>query len=480
MTPDFVFLSLAHHLAQPKKDALTSWMTPTFGFANLQQDTVPGWETPFAALLDAYKKQGLVTEDASGIWSLTPRGQQLASSAIAVTTTTVTTTTSYILQQQPPVALTPPGPSMQAPPQPAPSPSPLDENGAPRPLFFRSALLRVVAQMAGGQEGVPVKIKHAATEAIRLTGYDPADKLLQSRVRWAIQNMQVDPNLLLCSAGYGQISLTAKGLAESRLLPPQAQSPSEPAASPKEEAPSPDEDRPAEDEVPPPPSVEIPLEIVKASVQRLPQGNETAQWFAEHLQNDGPLMQRMRSVLRRRLPLSAQYDFIEDHIHNFVLRSISRNSLAALIAEGNVPYNKVVAYCVNSGLSDVRDSGTKPVMREIFKASTARERATERTPGRVTVQSAILATREEGLLDIPDSSSVDEVMRANMWRKIRGAFGTDPDVEICCRVLRYKADGMSNKEIALVEAIPTSKAGAIFRHARKVLRRRTTSAELLS
>ena len=475
MHPDHLFLSLAHYLQNASQPhTISAWMANTFAFANVTQETVPGWEAPFRALLDAYKAKGLFT-DASGNWSLTPHGQQLAASAVTITTTIVTTTTSFLPQ----VAATalPPRTTPAEPVTLVKAP-PLDESGLPRPLFFRGPLLQVIAR-AGGVT-TPVKIKHVATEAIRDTGYDPSDKLLQARVRWAIQNMQVDPNNLLRSAGYGLIVLTAKGLAESQFVtsPPAAVIVEDPAA---DEEPTPEPIAEPTEELYLAPVQAEPLEITRVTPQRPSQGNETAQWFASHLQEGGPLMVKMRNVLRRRLPLSAQYDFIEDHIHNFVLRAISRNSLANLIAEGDVPYNKVVAYCVNSGMSDIRDSATKPVMREIFMARTARERAVDHTPGMVTVQPATpLTSRDEGLLDIPDHSTGEEIVRARMWRQIRGAFGADPAVEIYCRVLRYKAEGMSNKEIARVEDIPTSKASALFRHARKVLRRRITAEALLS
>jgi hypothetical protein len=481
MNPDHLFLSLAHYLASaPQPHTISAWMAHTFTFANVAQESVPGWEAPFHALLDGYKARGLFT-DADGIWSLTPHGLQLAASAVTITTTTVTTTTTCFLPHVPaqvavtalPPRITPTEPVTQ---DKAPR---LDESGLPRPLFFRGPLLQVIAK--GGD--APVKIKHVATEVLRATGYDPSDKLLQARVRWAIQNMQVDPNNLLRSAGYGLIALTAKGLTESRLSSPVAAPDEDPAVN--EEPALALIEEPIEEPVGEPleeaPPAPVQAVVTRIAPQRPSQGNETAQWFSAHLQEGGPLMLKMRNVLRRRLPLSAQYDFIEDHIHNFVMRAISRNSLANLIAEGDVPYNKVVAYCVNSGMSDIRDSATKPVMREIFLARTARERAADHTPGMITVQPAsILTSREEGLLDIPDHSTGDEIVRARMWRQIREAFGADPAVEVYCRVLKYKSEGMSNKEIARVEDIPTSKASAIFRRARKVLRRRITSEALLA
>lgn len=117
--------------------------------------------------------------------------------------------------------------------------------------------------------------------------------------------------------------------------------------------------------------------VVRAKVLLPPpkvEPNLTAKWFEKHLRKP-ELAKLMRQALSKHLPVSARTGQIEDHLQEYFLRAIRRDAFAKMLAAGeDLPYSKVVAYCLNSGRTDARDAGTEPVCRTLYGARTEKER----------------------------------------------------------------------------------------------------------
>lgn len=215
--------------------------------------------------------------------------------------------------------------------------------------------------------------------------------------------------------------------------------------------------------------------------------NVTAQWFTKHLtpskgESDSELMRMMRGALMRHMPLSVRRGLIEDHIQNFIVRVIHRDSFAQVLASGEeVPYSKVASYCVNSGRSDARDMGTDPVCREMMGARTDKERRMKiEEPSEVTVQ-PVTPTNPARYLDTngslmdmaEETTTVDPDQNFEMiWRRVEDVIQKrNPRAwEMYGQILHMKIAGFSTSEIAIQAKVTRTQASKMVQDARQMVR----------
>ena len=211
--------------------------------------------------------------------------------------------------------------------------------------------------------------------------------------------------------------------------------------------------------------------------------NETAGWLGKHLAGGtgSDLYRMMRATLARRLPVSASADMLDDHIQNFMVRAIRRNSFRKLLQDSDrIPYSKIVAYCVNSGRTDARDMGSEPICREMLGARTEKERrknenadCTEDVIGISSNQSLdtdgnIVAP--EGFQPGHDQSN--DIDFDTVWQRIENVVhGEKPRAwERYSGIIAMKARGLSTREIARAESVSRNRAASMLAEARRCVR----------
>jgi len=228
-------------------------------------------------------------------------------------------------------------------------------------------------------------------------------------------------------------------------------------------------------------SVTLAPEVLVPVVQEQPTGpNATAQWLAQHLRpakngKDSELMCLMRGALIRHLPVSSRHGMIDDHIQNFMVRVIHRDSFAPALAAGDgIPYSKVASYCVNSGRTDARTMGTEPVCREFMGARTDKER---HTPDDVADENFFMPDNN-AMKDVYDTDGnlavqvteyaeghpSDSQAYDDLWGKIEAVIQErKPGAwERYTHMLKMKADGFSTQEIADKEGVSRPRAAKML------------------
>jgi len=116
-----------------------------------------------------------------------------------------------------------------------------------------------------------------------------------------------------------------------------------------------------------------------AYAKKLNGKNLTAEYLDQRIKVTGGLKGTLWTLLRwavaRKLPPSAAAGLVDDHIHNCMMRLISRDSLRnKLLAGIKIPDTLLASYAVRAAYTDIRDWGTNPVTREVYGARTERER----------------------------------------------------------------------------------------------------------
>lgn len=208
--------------------------------------------------------------------------------------------------------------------------------------------------------------------------------------------------------------------------------------------------------------------------------NLTSKWLTRHYKG-GPnceLTAMMRGALVKHLPLSARRGLIEDHIQNFMVRVIYRDSFAKILETGEeLPYSKVASYCVNSGRTDARDMGTEPVCREMMGARTDKERQEVPPPekyafpdlaepaGHMDTDGNIVPAPDEATQSLPfDFETVWKQIEGIVQKRKPGAW------ERYSNLLLLKAQGLSTKEIADKEGVSRHRAAKMLATVRQMVR----------
>jgi hypothetical protein len=223
--------------------------------------------------------------------------------------------------------------------------------------------------------------------------------------------------------------------------------------------------------------VEAARPLCQLKKPKRPEGNVTAQWFAQHLtpqrgQNKSPLMSQMEAALRRHLPISYRADLIEDHINTYIMRAIRRDAFAKHLQEGKLTYGKVVSYCVNSGRTDARNMGTDPLCRELYGARTERERRGDVVL--VDEQANLHGMGRDGTF-VDEESLVapnPEVEFEDVWARIQTLVHERmPKAgDRYTHILAMRARGLSLDEIAQAEGVSRNRAAAMLAGVRRCLR----------
>lgn len=215
--------------------------------------------------------------------------------------------------------------------------------------------------------------------------------------------------------------------------------------------------------------------IVEPEPVPVPTGpNLTSQWLAEHLtppkgEQDSELMLILKGALTKHMPISARRGIIEDHIQNFMVRVIRRDSFAAMLQAGEpMLYSKVASYCVNSSRSDARDMGTDPVCREMLGARTDKERRQPPPPEppEVTVHMSYGWSDPTTMMSDPNQDF------EAVWNRLEDAvMERRPRAwKLYAPVLRLKAEGFSAQEIAEQQGTTRSHITKMIASGRQVLK----------
>jgi len=116
-----------------------------------------------------------------------------------------------------------------------------------------------------------------------------------------------------------------------------------------------------------------------------PNVNLTAKWIEKQGQ---PLIDQLRVWLGGKMRRSQVLGQVEDHVQQFLLNMIKRDSLReALLTGDKISFAKVKGYAHNQGRTDTRDASRNPVCRAIHGALTPKEVKEYRVRKPLTVRS---------------------------------------------------------------------------------------------
>jgi len=217
----------------------------------------------------------------------------------------------------------------------------------------------------------------------------------------------------------------------------------------------------------------------RTSRSKTSSGNATSKWLDKHLkpakgETESELYSKLKSALSWKLPVSASSGMIEDHVQNFLLRAIRRDSFAHLLEDGkDLPYAKVCAYCVNSGRTDARDMSTEPVCRELYGARTEKERK-EYRPYNGVVQGERVLDSDGNFISPENVTVIDETASdfETIWSQIENVVHDHkPNAwERYSGILAMRAYGLNPSEIAQAEGVSRNRAASMLAEARRCVR----------
>jgi len=206
--------------------------------------------------------------------------------------------------------------------------------------------------------------------------------------------------------------------------------------------------------------------------------NFLGQRISETGGDKGTLMSIMRRAVIKHLPVSHTAGIVDDHIQNCFCRMISRDSLANRLEEGGVISDHALAmFAVRAGFTDIRDSATDPVCRELYGARTEKERDNGVVLPPSTDKRVTWST-DEGessvWLTIADDAAGPEdiVTFQRMWERLENTIRVKkPHVsERYINILRMRINGCTMKDIAEKENVSPFRAAALMAEVRRVLK----------
>lgn len=216
--------------------------------------------------------------------------------------------------------------------------------------------------------------------------------------------------------------------------------------------------------------------------------NVTSEFLGQRLKAtggiNGSFWRLLRSAISTKLPKSAAAGIVDDHIHNCMVRLISRDSLRERVLGGkDIPDTLLATYAVRASFSDIRDMGTNPVTREMFGARTESERAKGVVTAPLTDSRIIWSKGDEGspasIVDMVGdplanggAGSVEEYMDFQRYMHrledvIRAKKPKAGDRYL--GVLRMKVSGFTIPEIAEEEGVSVFRAASMVAEARRCL-----------
>lgn len=213
--------------------------------------------------------------------------------------------------------------------------------------------------------------------------------------------------------------------------------------------------------------------------------NATSKFLDKRIRDTGGLRGSFMSVLKAavisKLPVSNTVGMVEDHIQNCFMRLVQRDSLRDRLAAGHrITDQQIAMFAVRAGYTDIRDSGTDPVCRELFGARTERERERGVVTQPITDPRVVWASPDSDeapgtWIDIADTAAnqEDEMQFAQIWQRLEGAIRKhkqSPAADRYIGILRAKVDGNTVNDIADEEDVSNFRATSMMAEIRRVLR----------
>jgi hypothetical protein len=361
----------------------------------------------------------------------------------------------------------------------------------PKQGYFRPFMLLCLGHLSGFETEKAFRFKDLLASLNGMEGIDPSwpAKTLRARIHHIMwYHHRVDcwdpPNAdkLFTSAKRGLYSLTELGLCEAKGI----------EIENRTEAILSSDGQTLEDLTPEEISTIHGRVTNEFEAEFCPRGrNLTAEWLGEMFSVPGgmtksPLYASIVKTVASKLPVSAASDMVEDHVQQFLLRLMDRDSLHDRIRSGqNITVSHLSTYAVRSACSDIRSMGTNPVCREIYGARTETERLKAKLNGtddgrrwkikdpRVSFHkdeeglSAVLEIADEARVEVADVEAFEvfwvRMEKALKWR-VPGAWPR------YAKILRMKLEGGTTKEIANEMGVSTSRTTTMLSVARKILR----------
>jgi len=214
-------------------------------------------------------------------------------------------------------------------------------------------------------------------------------------------------------------------------------------------------------------------------LQGLSGKNETAIWLQ---QQGAGIIEKMRSTLRRKLPVSATMELIDDHVNNFIVRLIRRDSIRKLRDKGKrVVPSKIVSYCVRSAYTDIRSWGVDAHCRTMMGARTEQNRKNgDDTRDRAPLGEDVIIVRDSkghatfdyvdhdgGFMGAHIAAGIDELR----GRVVDDFMGSHPeDWQDYAEVMDMMTDGLEVAQIAEFKGVPYRTASRMVRACQEVAR----------
>lgn len=215
-----------------------------------------------------------------------------------------------------------------------------------------------------------------------------------------------------------------------------------------------------------------------------PVNNVTAKWLDNRIRETGGMagsfINHLKAAVGLKLPVSRIIGGIDDHIQSFFTKLISRDAFATRISEGHkVTDQQLAMFAVRSAYSDIRDSSTNPVCRELYGSRTDKERKDGSIIQPIKDPRVVFEYNDDGastgtwsdIMDVTPNQE-DLVGFKQVWDRLEGSIrdhkpnAADRYIDL----LHYKSDGDSIGDIAEKEGVSVYRAASMMAEMRRVIR----------
>lgn len=212
--------------------------------------------------------------------------------------------------------------------------------------------------------------------------------------------------------------------------------------------------------------------------------NVTSKFLDKRIRDTGGLhgsfMTILKSAVIAKLPVSNTVGLVEDHIQNCFERLVRRDSLRDRLAAGHhITDQQIAMFAVRAGYTDIRDSGTDPVSREMVGARTEREREKGVVTQPITDPRVVWASPDSGeapgtWVDIADNApnQEDDMQFIQVWERLKDTIRKHKPnaADRYIGILRAKMEGNTVGDIANGEDVSNFRATSMMVEIRRVLR----------
>lgn len=192
-----------------------------------------------------------------------------------------------------------------------------------------------------------------------------------------------------------------------------------------------------------------------------------------------PAYQILCQAVSSHLPVSARSARVEDHVQQYLMRAIQRDSLRSRILSGKIPrLSHIRTFAVRSAYTDCRDDARNPVNRELYGARTRKELAEQKQGKTPITDSRISWDHNDGVTtmrDIEDTTTLtpeDMMAFEETWEVLTDVLEEEMPVAGVRYggVLKMRLEGHTVKEIGEMESVSRHRAATILSEGRKRLR----------